>query len=76
MHPEVGDGARPQNRPMRCPPTRPLIHPRQIQNRPTKCPPTRRRSQRPAAAPRPAPASPTANFIELSLGKGRNAKAI
>ena len=40
------------------------------------CPPTRCQCQYPGGAPRSAPVSPTFDSIELSLSKGRNAKAI
>ena len=46
------------------------------QNRPTRCPPTRRRRGCPAAVRRRVRCEPYFDFIELSLGKGRNAKAI
>jgi transposase len=45
---------------------------RRIQKRPVRRPPT----PLPAEAPPPAPVSPFRDFIELSLSKGRNAKAI
>ena len=49
------------------------IRRRRNQNRPTRCPP---KLLLPAKTPRRAPANAYRDFIELSLSKGRNAKAI